>query len=305
MDKKSIYHSMGFASLLLLVLGALAFITNSGLVSGSNEYRASAEAALEAQEAVSSAEYCPTDAGSSTFLHLSRQNVAALGSTMRLSRIALNDFSEVESIIVFIGENEYEFAVADSYSGFVGMSPVIGDNIAFADGSLSFNLPEELGSYSIHFRYFDLNEAVVEINTTRDCLPFRSSVVMLPCEDCKVKTIVNNQFANLMLNQGHLAMSFSDFSGSTLDGLTRGVALSGLSITPEFQMFEGLSNLSIGAPGAPTPSSGEPTVETSQEASNTNTGGSGVSNSLNLDLMLAGSFNPRLAQRLFVVINER
>ena len=170
----------------------------------------------------------------------------------------------------------------DSYTGFIGMSSVVGDNIGFSDGSISFASPAELGNFSMHFRYLDLNEAILEINGRADCLPYRSSVVMLPCEDCKVRTLVNNQTVGLMLNQGHLLITGDAFSGSSVSGAPVGIDLSDMALATNLVLVDSLSDVNLAA----------------DNLSNDDTG------TLDLEFRMAKSFDERLDERRFVIINE-
>ena len=287
MDKRTIYYSLGFAVVLVVALGTLNFNTDTQLLRGTLEVAPSgvlenpiAEASQEA--IISSVEYCPTDSNSSSFSHIGSDPVTVLGSNMTYGGVELDDNKNVTLIKFSINEQLYEFDVNNSYTGFIGMSSVIGDNIGFSDGSISFNAPESLGEFSLHFRYLDLKEAILEINGRTDCLPYRSSVVMLPCEDCKVRTLVNNQTVGLMLNQGYLLLTQDAFSGSTVSGQPVGIDLSDMDLATNLILVDSLSDVNLAA----------------DNLSNDDTG------TLDLEFRMAKSFDERLDERRFVIINE-
>ena len=288
MDKRTIYSSLGFAAVLVIALGTLNFSTDTQFLRGTLEYAPSgvienpiAEASEEA--VISSSEYCPTDSNSSSFEHLGPEPVNFLDAEMTYNGVELDSDKNVTAIQISIGEESYTFDVNDSYTGFIGMSSVIGDNVGFSDGSISFAAPSELGNFSMHFRYLDLNEAILEINGRADCLPYRSSVVMLPCEDCKVRTLVNNQTVGLMLNQDHLLISNEAFSGSTVTGNPVGIDLSGLDLDTELQSVDTLSSVDLSIDSDEGEQEGE---------------------GLDLEFSMATSFVDRLEERRFVIINE-
>ena len=78
MDKKTINYSMGLAGLLLITLGSLNLLSNSGISSDTHGFVASAEETMEVQESVSEERYCPTAADVSSFVHIHREAVMLL-----------------------------------------------------------------------------------------------------------------------------------------------------------------------------------------------------------------------------------
>jgi len=290
MHKRTIYYSLGFAAVLVVALGTLNFTTDTQMLRGTLELNNNTSAALEeaaSQEAViASADYCPNVEGASTFIHIGPDPVAALGSTITYNGLQLDEQLNVSVLSFSIGDTRYDFDVNDSYTGFIGMSPVIGDNIGFSDGSISFNSPSALGEFSLHFRYFDFNEAVIEINGTADCLPYRSSVVMLPCEDCKVRTLVNNNPVGLMWNRDHLLITTDNFSGSTIADSPVGVDMSGVEITTEFTSFPEFESINLAS-----------------DVYDDELGPQRTSVTI-VNLQFASSFDQRMPDRKFVVITE-
>jgi len=105
---------------------------------------------------------------------------------------------------------------------------------------------------------------------------------MLPCEDCKVRTLVNNQTVGLMLNQGHLLITGDAFSGSSVSGAPVGIDLSDMALATNLVLVDSLSDVNLAA----------------DNLSNDDTG------TLDLEFRMAKSFDERLDERRFVIINE-
>ena len=236
MDKRTIYYSFGFAAVLVVALGTLNFNTDTQLLRGT--------VGIAQGENVASDEI-----SEDTIICDTQNNILAKlyknGEAQNISRELQMEFLGIEnssddgalleSIMISVNDIPLTLDISDSYSGLINMPMVVGDNISYSGGFVSFDIPAENIVISLHVRYVDENELILEINQLASCLPINSSVVMLPCDDCKVRTSLSQQDYWLMMKDSKLKIQADNFVGSTLDGTEfDGVDLSDIEISSIF-----------------------------------------------------------------------
>jgi len=236
MDKRTIYYSMGFAAVLVVALGTLNFNTDTQLLRGT--------VGINQVEDIASDELSDDiilcDTSNNLLAKLYKNGSAKDVSGMQLEYLGFEISEEespvLESILIAVNDSTITLDINDSYSGLTNMPLVVGDNISYSGGFISFNIPAGDNEISLHVRYVDENELVIEINQIASCLPINSTVVMIPCDDCKVRTSLSQQDYWLMLNDSKLKISNENFVGSTLDSDEfEGLDLSELDIYSEFE----------------------------------------------------------------------
>lgn len=233
MHKRTIYYSIGFAAVLVVALGTLNFNTDTQLLRGT--------VGIAQNEEVSSGEIsediivCDTENNLLDKLYNNGSTNNVAGLEMEFLGIQTSDESLLESVNLNVNQSPLTLSIDDSYSGLTNMPVVIGDNVSYSGGYVSFNLPARDNEISLHVRYVDENELVLEINQVASCVPINSSVVMIPCDDCKIRTSLSQQDYWLMLNDSKLLISNENFTGSTLDSSEfEGVDLSDLELSSAF-----------------------------------------------------------------------
>ena len=235
MDKRTIYYSFGFAAVLVVALGTLNFNTDTQLL------RCTVGIAhvenLASDELSEDTIICDTQYNFLAKLYKNGevQNISGLQIEFLGIENSSDDGALLESVMISVNDTPLTLDISDSYSGLINMPMVVGDNISYSGGFVSFNIPAGNAEISLHVRYVDENELVLELNQLASCLPINSSVVMIPCDDCKVRTSLSQQDYWLMMNDSKLKIQADNFVGSTLDGTEfAGVDLSDLEISSSF-----------------------------------------------------------------------
>ena len=248
MHKRTIYYSIGFAALLVVALGTLNFNTDTSLLRGTVDLGSMARAT----SAEISEDVVLCDVENNILMKLPRGVDTSLnsGTDLRFDGFQyspdVQDSEVIESILISFNDNLYSFNIEDSFTGLVNMGSVIGDNISESVGYVSFNQNVGNSEISFHFRYLDENQVVLEINPVASCTPANTALVMIPCEDCKIRTSLSQRDLWLMLNHDYLKVSSNNFSGSkTDDGNGEGIELDLFQITNEFSEIYNQDDVSI------------------------------------------------------------
>lgn len=239
MDKRTIYYSFGFAALLVVALGTLNFNTDTQLLRGTVGIAQGENVASD--EISEDTIICDTQNNilSKLYKNEESQNIPGLPMEFLGIENSSDDGAILESVLISVDGTPITLDISDSYSGFVNMPMVVGDNISYSGGFVSFNIPAGDNEISLHVRYVDENELVLELNQIASCLPINTSVVMIPCDDCKVRTSLSQQDYWLMMKDSKLKIQSENFVGSTLDSTEfDGVDLSETEISSSFNDVE-------------------------------------------------------------------
>lgn len=237
MHKRTIYYSIGFAAVLVVALGTLNFNTDTQLLRGT--------VGIASVEDVATGELsddvivCDSSANILTKLYNNGEAQNINGIDLEFLGIESDNDNILNSINLEMNSNSLTLDLDDSFSGPVNMPLVVGDNFSFSTGYISFNVPAGNGQISFHVRYVDENELILEINPVASCVPINSTVVMIPCDDCKIRTSLSQQDYWVMLKDSKLKISDENFVGSTLDGSDYdGIDLSEIELTTEFSEID-------------------------------------------------------------------
>jgi len=233
MHKRTIYYSIGFAAVLVVALGTLNFNTDTQLLRGTIGYVSEEDVATG--ELSDDVIVCDSNANiiSKFYNNGEAQNIN--GIDLEFLGIESDNDNILNSINLEINSNSLTLDLDDSFSGSVNKPLVVGDNLSFSTGYISFNVTAGDGQISFHVRYVDENELILEINPVASCVPINSTVVMIPCDDCKIRTSLSQQDYWVMLKDSKLKISDENFVGSTLDSSEfEGVDLSDLELSSAF-----------------------------------------------------------------------